>query len=97
MLIWNIEVMGINQRNQEKQANLVVDKQLNVGTYEIVCNKCGISIYGPVSGNCTEAARKSMGLKCPNNCNSGFVIHINPDMKSNKYSADKPYPPKDLI
>ena len=90
--------MGINQRNQEKQANLVVDKQLNVGIYEIVCNKCGISIYGPVSGNCTEATRKSMELsskECPNRCkNSSWDIHINPIERKNKYSKDNPYPPE---
>ena len=89
--------MSINQETQEKQANIVVDERLNAGEYEIACNNCGKSIHGPVSGNRTEAARKSMELKCPNNCNSGFVIRINPDMKSNKYYADKPYPPKDLI
>lgn len=87
----------VKQKNQEKQANIIVDRNLNIGEYEITCHNCGKSIHGPVLGDCTEAARKSMGLKCPNNCNSGFVIRINPDMKSNKYSADKPYPPKDLI
>lgn len=89
--------MSINQETQEKQANIVVDERLNAGEYEIACNNCGKSIHGPVSGNRTEAARKSMELsskECPNRCNSGFVIRINPDMKSNKYSADKPYPPE---
>lgn len=86
--------MSVNRKNQIEMVN---DNSIEVGEYVIICNKCGEAIHGPVSGNWTEAARKSMGLKCPNNCNSGFVIRINPDMKSNKYSADKPYPPKDLI
>lgn len=87
--------MSINQETQEKQANIVVDERLNAGEYEIACNNCGKSILGPVSGNFTDATLILMGLsstKCPNQCNSSWVIHINPNEGQNKYSKDNPYP-----
>lgn len=84
--------------NQEKQANIIVDRNLNIGEYEITCHNCGKSIHGPVLGDCTEAAIKSMELsskECPNSCkNSSWDIHINPIERKNKYSKDNPYPPE---
>lgn len=96
-----MSINQVKQRNQEKQANMVVNTSLEVGTYKIVCKNCGEAIYGPVLGDYTEAARKSMKLsskECPNRCkNSSWDIHINPIERKNKYSKDNPYPPKDLI
>lgn len=71
------------------------NQMLEIGTYQIVCSKCGYLLYGPEQGNRTKVALKAMelypdGVICPN-CRGKVIIEINPEDKPIKYSKDHPY------
>ena len=77
--------------NMRMKTNL----KLTIGTYQILCSKCGYLLHGPEFGDRTKAALKAMelypdGVICPN-CGGEVIIEINPEDKPNKYSKDHPY------
>ena len=76
---------------------IIINSNLEVGMYQIVCTGCGFVNYGPQEGSETDAALKAMEIenkreKCKNGCNSPMRLEINPKITPNKYCADNPYP-----
>ena len=77
--------------DMRKKTNL----KLTIGTYQIVCSKCGYLLHDPEQGNRPKAALKAMelysdGVICPNG-GGEVIIEINPEDRPNKYSKDHPY------
>ena len=75
--------------------NMRINPKLEIGTFHIVCSKCGYLLYGPEYGDRTKAALKAMelypkGTTCPS-CGGEVTIELNLDERPNMYSKDHPY------